>query len=258
MDNKKYEQLIELIINEQEEKARELFHDIVVEKSREIYESIMDEEMMEAKDEEEAVEESAEDSEDAIEESMHDMDEGMVGQVGDLMDEISAEEAGDVVEAEDDADIEFDDEAEVAGDDLTHDLEKDHDAGSEDLEDRVVELDELMAEFEQIMGGDDEVGGEEEVEVSADDEEGGEEMMEAVQLKKVPGLYNSKIGGDNGANTKSPALTKPKVETAGVKPVKFSGDSEAVPTAPKAPSTYGTKGSRTKDAGSKFCSKASN
>ena len=41
----KYEQLIEYIINEQEDKARELFHQIVVEKSREIYESLMDEEM---------------------------------------------------------------------------------------------------------------------------------------------------------------------------------------------------------------------
>ena len=39
----KYEQLIEYIINEQEDKARELFHQIVVEKSRDIYESLIDE-----------------------------------------------------------------------------------------------------------------------------------------------------------------------------------------------------------------------
>ena len=68
MENKKYEQLIDLIINEQEDKARELFHDIVVEKSREIYESIMDEE--------------------AVQE---DMEEGAAGQVMDMLDEISAE-----------------------------------------------------------------------------------------------------------------------------------------------------------------------
>jgi hypothetical protein len=43
----KYEQLIEFIINEQEDKARELFHQIVVEKSREIYESIIDEQDLE-------------------------------------------------------------------------------------------------------------------------------------------------------------------------------------------------------------------
>ena len=97
MDNKKFEQLIDLIINENEDKAKELFHEIVVEKSREIYESIMDEEMM-------------------------DEEGSMVGEVGDLMDEISAEESGDVVEAEEDeADIDFDDEAEEAGDDMTAD-----------------------------------------------------------------------------------------------------------------------------------------
>ena len=45
MDNKKFEQLIDLIINENEEQARALFHDIVVEKSREIYEGMMDDEM---------------------------------------------------------------------------------------------------------------------------------------------------------------------------------------------------------------------
>ena len=43
----KFEKLIEYIINDEDQKARELFHDIVVEKSRDIYESIMDEESME-------------------------------------------------------------------------------------------------------------------------------------------------------------------------------------------------------------------
>jgi len=42
----KYEQLIEHIINENEQAARELFHTIVVEKSREIYESLMDEDQV--------------------------------------------------------------------------------------------------------------------------------------------------------------------------------------------------------------------
>ena len=79
MDSKKFEKLIDLIINENEEQARELFHDIVVEKSREIYESIMDEEMM--------------------------GEGGMVGQVGDLMDEINAEEAGGMTEGDDELDF---------------------------------------------------------------------------------------------------------------------------------------------------------
>ena len=40
----KFEQLIEYVINDEEAKAKELFHDIVVEKSREIYENLMSEE----------------------------------------------------------------------------------------------------------------------------------------------------------------------------------------------------------------------
>jgi hypothetical protein len=213
MENKKFEQLIDLIINEQEEKAQELFHEIVVEKSREIYESIMDEEMMD---------------EGYMEE------ESMVGEVGDLMDEISAEESGDVVEAEegeDEADIEFDDGAEEAGDDLTHDMEKAHDDEPKTVDDVKDKFEDLLADFERILSGEDE--GEEEVEVDAEDEEA---MMEAVQLQKV-----SVTHGDNGANTKSPTLHEPKVKAAGVNPVKFSGHDESVPTGPKGPSNEYSK-----------------
>jgi len=253
MDNKKFEQLIDLIINENEEQARELFHDIVVEKSREIYESIMDEEMMEAKkDEEEKVEEAKhEDSEDAIEESMDDMEEGeMVGEVGDLLDEINVEEAGGMTEG-DEEDLEVVDmTASEAGDDSSIS------ALADKMDDLDAKLDALMAEF---TGGDAD-DSEEEVEVDVDSEDemevDGEEeenaMMEAVTLKKVPGLYNNKIGGDNGANSKSPTLTAPKVKTAGVNPVKFSGDSEAVPNGPKAPSNYGAKGEKDVPGAGKF------
>ena len=44
----KFEQLIEYVINDEEAKAKELFHDIVVEKSREIYENLMSEEESDA------------------------------------------------------------------------------------------------------------------------------------------------------------------------------------------------------------------
>lgn len=232
MDNRKFEQLIDLIINENEEQARELFHDIVVEKSREIYESIMDEEMM--------------------------GEEGMGGQVGDLMDEISAEEAGGMTE---DDDIGFDDDEEEI---IDIDSDQMHDEAADgEVEDAVIriedKLDQLMADFEKIMGGDDdgmgdeedfgdeeEMMGREEGEEEVDDEEeGSEEMMEAIQLKNVPGLYGSKIGGDNGAQTKSPGLQNSGQAGMDSKPVKFSGDAETVPTSPKAPSNYGSKGETT-------------
>jgi hypothetical protein len=218
MDNKKFEQLIELIINENEEQAKALFHDIVVEKSREIYESMMDEESME---------------------------EGMGGQVGDLLDEINVEEEG--MNEEDEADIEFDDEAEEDGEDLTHDLESDDDMGEEDLEDRVVDLedklDQLMAEFEDIMGGDDDMGDDgmdDGMDMDAGEEEFGDEepaMMEAITLKKV-----SVTHGDNGAYTTSPGLKNSGQAGMDSKPVKFSGASESVPTGPKGPSNAYTKG----------------
>ena len=222
MDNQKYETLINLIINEDQDQARDLFHQIVVEKSREIYESIMDEEMSE------------------------DMGQGMGGQVGDLLDEINAEESG--VNEEDD--IEFDDEAEEDGKEFTHDLEDEHDDEPEEGEDAVVriedKLDQLMAEFEQIMGGGaDDMGGED---MGADDM-GGEEgvapmpgedeeaMMEAINLQKV-----SVTHGDNGVQTRSPGLNNSGQAGMDSKPVKFSGASEAVPTGPKGASNAYSKG----------------
>jgi hypothetical protein len=214
MDNKKFEQLIDLIINENEEQAKALFHDIVVEKSREIYESMMDEEGM-----------SNQPS----------------GQVQDLLDEINTEEEG-MSEGEDEDEIEFDDEAEEDGEDLTHDLESDDDMGEEDLEDRVVDLedklDQLMAEFEDIMAGDDDMDdgmdmddGEEEF---GDDEEA---MMENVQLQKI-----SVTHGDNGVQNKSTVDANSGQAGMDSKPVKFSGASEAVPTSPKGPSNAYAKG----------------
>jgi hypothetical protein len=244
MDNKKFEQLIELIINENEEQARALFHDIVVEKSREIYESMMDEEM-------------------------DDMEEGsgMHGQVGDLLDEINVEEEGmteeeaDLEVDADDGEEEFDLDAEEGDDDM---------GGEEDLEDRVVDLedklDQLMAEFEEIMGGDE--GGEEEF---GDEEEGAEDMMEddttpeeegieeddavmeAVSLKQVGGQTYDKFGkmGDNGQNSKSTVAFNSGAKGMASKPVAMGHGAESVPTSPKGPSNAYSKGeTQVKGAGS--------
>jgi hypothetical protein len=223
MDHKKFETLIDLIINENEEQARALFHDIVVEKSREIYEDIMSDEMDEG------------------------MDPG--GQVGQMMDEISAEEEG--MTEEEDEEIDFDDEGDEDIIDIEADGEMDH--SEEGEEDRLVsiedKLDQLMAEFEQIMGnGDDDMDmGDDEMadaddEMAMGDEEmamGDEEeaMMEAITLKKV-----SVTHGDNGQNTKSTSLQNSGQAGMDSRPVKFSGASEAVPTSPKGPSNFYSKG----------------
>ena len=221
MDNKKFEQLIDLIINENEEQARALFHDIVVEKSREIYESMMDED---------------------------DMMNQPSGQVEDLLDEIGSEEQGMAEEEDEEFDIaDMDDDGEEAVD-----IEMDSEEGGEEgLEDRVVDLedklDQLMAEFEDIMGNDD-MGGEEGMDDMDDmggddmddmDDMGGEEdpMMEAITLKKV-----SVTHGDNGVQNKSTVDANSGQAGMDSRPVKFSGASESVPTGPKGPSNAYAKG----------------
>lgn len=236
MDMNKYKALIDLVINEDNEQARELFHEIVIEKSREIFESIMSEE------------------------------EGMGGQVGDLIDELDAEEAGEGM-YEDEDEFAFGGEAE--GEDGEEEIEfggEEEDfgpaEGADEVEDAVIriedKLDQLMAEFEELMGGEgegeedydseEEVGGDIDMDADADfgDEEDEDAVMEAVQLQKV-----SVTHGDNGQNTKSTVKFNSGQNGMASRPVKFAGDSEAVPTSPKAPSNPYTKGeTQVKGAGS--------
>jgi hypothetical protein len=207
MDNKKFEKLIDLIINENEEQARELFHDIVVDKSREIYESIMEEEMMD-----------------------DDMYEGMGGQVGDLLDEISAEEEGMMEDEEED--LAMDAEMDMADADDSYDLDADDMEDTEEgeeVEDAVIriedKLDQLMAEFESIMGGDADMA--DDMDAEEDSEEDSEEVMEAVQLQKV-----SVTHGDNGVQTKSTVAANSGQAGMASKPVKASTTTENGRAAP--------------------------
>ena len=155
----KYEQLIEHIINDDEAKARALFHSIVVERSREIYESLMDTE--------EGLNQDA---------------------VGNLVDEIQADETG-MHEADE----------EMPGDDMSGDPagmddmggmddmdsmdgavgDSDAPATKGDIMDLESAIDELKAEFDRLMSdeGSDDMGDEDDFGSSddeADDEEGEE------------------------------------------------------------------------------------
>ena len=219
MDNKKFEQLIDLIINENEEQARALFHDIVVEKSREIYESMMDEDDM--------------------------MSNNPAGPVQDLLDEIGSEESG-MSEAEDE-EFDIDDMDDDGEETIDIDMD-DEEGGEEGLEDRVVDLedklDQLMAEFEEIMGGDDDMGDMDSDDMGDMDDMGGDDMdgeedpmMEAITLKKV-----SVTHGDNGVQNKSTVDANSGQAGMDSRPVKFSGASESVPTGPKGPSNAYAKG----------------
>lgn len=160
----KFEQLIELFIAEDEAGAKELFHDIVVEKSRTIYEGLVDEDQVEETAEVEVEESEEEVAEEAVEES--DFDEELGGNAAeDMIDDIEADEEG----------LSMEDEHE----------------GEEELEDRVVDiedaLDELKAEFEALMAGDSDEEPEMDMDMDMDmDDEGEEEEeMESVEMEAV-------------------------------------------------------------------------
>ena len=236
----KFEQLIEFVINDEEAKARELFHDIVVEKSRAIYEEMMEEETVE-ESEEQIDEESTHAEDDKAEKAgrkvtkdieyddkKDKMDEGMddaqMGgdQADDLIDDIEVEEEGLSMEAE--------------GDDMGEEM------ADADIEDRVVDLedklDELMAEFEALMGdqGEADVDTEMDMEVDsddgmtdievADDEMETEGMMkmpmeEAINLKAAPAPVKSE---EAGVNKKSTVAANSGAVGAAAQPVKMTGD----------------------------------
>ena len=245
----KFEQLIEYVINDEEAKAKELFHDIVVEKSREIYENLMQEE----EELDEADEAELDESEEEIEEGLENGHQEMGGDAAkQFMDEVETEEEG-MYNEEDESTAEFDDEAEEDGEEVTHDIED----GEEDLEDRVVDLedklDELMAEFEDLLGSDDEAGGSDGFEpgeggdaIEVDDtEEMSDEMMEAISLKAAPKPVTSEEGS---VNKKPTVAANSGARGAMAQPVHQTGtEAKGRP----APTTKDLGTTPTQDAGSK-------
>ena len=191
----RFEQLIEFVINDEDAKARELFHDIVVEKSRQIYEELM------AQEDE-------------------DLDEGDMGGSASeqLINDVEAEEQTNMsMEGEeDDMDMASGDEEDAAdaGDDeegfSMGDESGDEPATKDDIMNLEDKLDQLMAEFEDLMGGNDmgdDMGdgdgfgpdeGGDAIEMDDTEEMG---MMEAVSLKAAPKPVTSEEGGVNKKST---------------------------------------------------------
>jgi hypothetical protein len=239
----KFEQLIEYVINDEEAKAKELFHDIVVEKSREIYENLMDESAEEELDEAESTDDEDEKAEKAGEKVTKDIEYDDKKDRKERMDEEEDEEMDESMMGGDASDDLIDDvEAEEQG------MEMAEAEGEEGLEDRVVDLedklDELMAEFEALMGDEgaeevgDEMGGDDlemdDTDTADFDMDSEEEvemgMMEAVSLAKVT---PAKMG-DDGANTKSVVPQNSGAKGAVASPVKMTGDTAQGRPAPKA------------------------
>jgi hypothetical protein len=240
----KFEQLIEYVINDDEAKAKELFHDIVVEKSREIYENLMDE------------------SEELDEESTHDEDEKAEKagrkvakdiEYDDKKDRMDEEELDEMMGGDASDDLIDDVEAEEQGMDMSEDEDYSDEGAKEELEDRVVDLedklDELMAEFEALMGDDgdsvDDMDGGDDLEMDdtetaefgmngdemSDEEEVEMSLEEAISLAKAPAPVTSEPAG---TNTKSTNANNSGAKGAVARPVKMTGDTAQGRTAPSA------------------------
>ena len=159
--NNKYEQLVEFIINDETDKARELFHEIVVEKSRDIYENLVAEE---------------------------DLDEVGGNQVEDMVQDVQMDEEG-ISEEEEEAGEEHGEEEAGAFD--AEELPGEEHGEEEGVEARVDDLesalDELKAEFDALMAGEEHEeekfpgihDGEEGHEMGGEEELGNEEFYEA-------------------------------------------------------------------------------
>ena len=240
-DNNKFEQLIELFIAEDEQGAKDLFHEIVVEKSRSIYENLVDEEQVEETAE---VEEDAE----AVEEAKDEEVEESAEEVDEATDEVEESEV---------------DEAEIGGDqsdDMIDDIEADEqglsmeaDMDDEEMEDRVVDienaLEELKAEFDQLMGGDDAEDGDMDMDMDKDmekmdmdDEEGDEEEMESVEpveeeTEEVVREYTEKapapVTTEQGEKMKSPVAGKNDMGGSAANIAKGGEESGGTVPAPK-------------------------
>jgi len=200
----KFNELIELIISEETDQAKALFHDIVVDKSRSIYESLIDE-----TEEDEELEES-------------DFDEELGGDAAEeFIDDISADEEGLALEDED----------------------EDEDETEERIVDLEDALDELKAEFEKMMGGDDEDDMEMdmdmepemddmEMDMEPEEDEEAEEDEEDEMDETIVREYTEKVAAPSNTSEKHVSPVAGKNDMGG-KAVDPTGEEKGAP-APKA------------------------
>jgi ElaB/YqjD/DUF883 family membrane-anchored ribosome-binding protein len=213
-DRAQFEAMLEALINDDQQAAKEIFHNIVVGKSREIYEELLAEDF------------SAEEANRAI---------GGNAKT-ESMEEDGEEEAPMEEDGEEEAPMEEEDDSEEDSADDEEDGEEDPFGGDDDgeeepegdIEDRVMDLEDaledLKAEFEQLLSQEGEEGGHDmdaihdagddsmdmDMDMGGDEEPEDESVMHHVH--HVVNEYVNKVPmpkhGDDGVNTKSAVAGK--------------------------------------------------
>lgn len=182
-DSKILEQMLEHLVNNDQAKAEELFHEYVVSKSREIYEDLIESEMAD-EDVDEAMDS---DDEDEVKEASDDLDE----EFEDIAVE-SDDEMGGMGDATDDAEGDFGMGPEMGA-------EQEEKSEEELFQDLDSIVDELQAKFDQLKGME---AGEHEM-----DGDTGEEEMEGFGEPSLATVreYVEKVPAGHGAEKKSGA-----------------------------------------------------
>jgi hypothetical protein len=237
MASNKFEEMLEKLVNEDKAGAEELFHEIVVEKSRDIYEGLLESDLEVDETTDEEVDETTDEevdeaSDEEVDEASDDDDKEEATNEDFNLDEFEVEGGDPADDMMDKMGMDMDGDAE-GGDGM--DMDMDAEGGEEEIEDRVddleVALDDLKAEFEKMMGDDNDDEGEEdeddmdidpdadaeeepeeesynfeasdeEVEEAADEETDESTKSEAETMREYVEKVTAKMG-DNGANTKS-------------------------------------------------------
>lgn len=213
----KYEKLIEYIVNEDQAKAKALFHEIVVEKSREIYESIIEDEL--GGDEVEGMVDDVT----ADEEGMSDSEEefggeeggdefgGEEGEEGGLEDRVmDLEDALDELKAEFDA-LMSDEENEPEHNDGIDDPEFGGNEGGDEFGGAEEEVEGMYMESEEDA---EEADDEEEEDVAESRKSSAERIREYVE-KVSDGHGAEKKGGAEGSVVGKDQSSKPTVNSKG-------------------------------------------
>lgn len=193
-DRSKFEQMLEHLINEEQDKAKELFHQLVVEKSREIYENILDEDFNEDDNEKNKDDTDPETESVEVTEAPFGGDEtdDFIDDVEDKKDDEPVDDFG----GEGDEDSE--DEFSMDGDE----------PDKEEVLDAVEKLEDLLQRFLDAEEGDEGSEDEEDMPFDLEDEDDDmakeEGLGESVKLTPVPAPKH----GDDGAVAKSPVASK--------------------------------------------------
>jgi len=196
-DKNLLQQMLESLVNDDQAKAEELFHEYVVTQSREIYESMIDSEI---------AEETEEDDEEEVDESSHKDEED---------DEDLDENFEDIaIEGDDDMDLDSEDPT----DDLAGEIGPEEEGDDEFADKSEAELfqdldsivDELQAKFD-AMNGDHKEPDADNMDGPSDMDADNMDMKDDFDLETVR-EYVEKVatpkGGDNGANAKSIVAAK--------------------------------------------------